>query len=197
METPFVEAPKTATEAEHQDLRLLGVTVFLLSESMLFLMLFVAYITLRLVTVPWLPTGFGGLELVQPAVNTVVLVASSFVIYFAEKALDRHNFTLFRLLLLSTSVMGIFFLAGQAFEWRSLPFGLNAGPFGGTFYLLTGFHGLHVLTGVVLQLVVLARSFVPGLYTAESHFGLSATALFWHFVDVIWLVLFGLLYLWR
>ena len=70
------------------------------------------------------------------------------------------------------------------------------GLVGGTFYLLTGFHGLHVLTGILLQMLMLARSFIPGNYN-KSHFGVSATTLFWHFVDGIWVILFSLLYLWR
>ena len=173
-----------------------GFTVFLLSESMVFLSFFMAYIALRLTTTPWLPPGIPKLEVFKPAINTVVLVSSSFVIYFADRALKRHNLTKFRWLWLLTSLMGTYFLVGQAVEWSHLSFGLTAGLFGTTFYLLTGFHGLHVLAGIFLQLIMLARSFIPGNYN-QGHFGVSATSLFWHFVDVIWLVLFSLLYLWQ
>ncbi|WP_082906484.1 cytochrome c oxidase subunit 3 [Phormidesmis priestleyi] len=92
--------------------------------------------------------------------------------------------------------MGTYFLIGQAIEWQGLPFKLTTGLFGTTFYLLTGFHGLHVFTGIVLQLIMVVRSFIPGNYD-RTHFGVSATSLFWHFVDVIWLILFSLLYLWQ
>jgi cytochrome c oxidase subunit 3 len=64
------------------------------------------------------------------------------------------------------------------------------------FYLLTGFHGLHVLTGVILQTLMLGRSFLPNNYEG-GHFGVMATSLFWHFVDVIWIILFILIYLWQ
>jgi cytochrome c oxidase subunit 3 len=126
----------------------------------------------------------------------VVLVASSFVIYLAERALQRHNLWRYRLLLLVTMAMGTYFLIGQAIEWRGLEFGFTSGAFGGMFYLLTGFHGLHVLTGILLQLIILVRSFIPGNFES-GHFGVNATSLFWHFVDVIWIVLFVLLYIWQ
>lgn len=172
-----------------------GFTVFLLSESMVFISFFVTYILLRLTTQHWLPPGVPRLEVFKPAINTAVLVSSSFVIYFAERALDRRNLSKFRLLWLLTSAMGTYFLVGQAIEWSSLSFGLTTGLFGATFYLLTGFHGLHVLAGILLQLLMLARSFKRGNYN-KNHFGVSATSLFWHFVDVIWLILFSLIYIW-
>jgi cytochrome c oxidase subunit 3 len=173
-----------------------GFTVFLLSESMVFASFFLAYFALRLTTPNWLPPGVSGLEVTRPAINTVVLVSSSFVIVMAERALKRHQLGRFRLLWLLTSAMGLYFLVGQVIEWRSLPFKLTTGLFGTTFYLLTGFHGLHVLAGVLLQLLMFGRSFIPGNYS-RTHFGVSATGLFWHFVDVIWLILFSLLYLWQ
>jgi cytochrome c oxidase subunit 3 len=92
--------------------------------------------------------------------------------------------------------LGAYFLYGQAVEWRGLPFGLQAGTFGATFYLLTGFHGLHVAIGVLLMGLMLVKSFIPANYNGGDE-GVQATSLFWHFVDVIWIILFALLYLWR
>ena len=132
----------------------------------------------------------------EPAINTVVLVASSFVIYFAEVALKRNNLWGFRAFLLATMAMGSYFLLGQAIEWSHLEFGFTDGVYGGMFYLLTGFHGLHVLTGILLQLIIFVRSFHPRNYDT-GHFGVNATSLFWHFVDVIWIVLFILIYIWQ
>lgn len=173
-----------------------GFIVFLLSESVIFLSFFAGYIVYKTTTTDWLPTGVSGLEVRDPAINTVVLVSSSFVIYFAEQALERHNLKQFRLLLFATMAMGTYFLVGQAIEWNSLEFGFTTGVFGGTFYLLTGFHGLHVFTGILLQGIMLGRSFIPGNYD-NSHFGINATSLFWHFVDVIWIILFILIYVWQ
>lgn len=176
--------------------KMFGFIVFLLSESVIFLSFFAGYIVYKTTTPDWLPPGVSGLEIKDPAINTVVLVASSFVIYLAERALLRHNLNQFRLFLLTTMAMGTYFLVGQAIEWHNLAFGFTSGVFGGTFYLLTGFHGLHVLTGIILQTIIFARSFIPGNYDS-SHFGVNATSLFWHFVDVIWIILFVLIYIWQ
>jgi cytochrome c oxidase subunit III len=176
--------------------KMFGFIVFLLSESVIFLSFFAGYIVYKTTTPNWLPVGVAGLDVRDPAINTVVLVSSSFVIYFAELALKRQNIKLFRLFLLATMAMGSYFLVGQAIEWSHLEFGFTSGVFGGLFYLLTGFHGLHVLTGILLQLIIFGRSFLPGNYDT-GHFGVDATSLFWHFVDVIWIILFLLIYIWQ
>lgn len=174
-----------------------GFTVFLLSESIVFISFFVTYITLRLTTPTWLPVGVKGPDLsIAVILNSVVLVSSSFFIQAAEGALKRRNLGRFRLLWLTTSAMGIYFLVGEVKEWLGLDFGPSTGLVGSTFYLLTGFHGLHVFSGIVLQMIMVVRSFIPGNYN-KGDFGVSATTLFWHFVDVIWVVLFSLVYLWR
>lgn len=173
-----------------------GFIVFLLSESVIFLSFFAGYIIYKTTADPWYPPGVTGLETHDPAINTVVLVSSSFVIYVAERYLHDQKLWGFRLFLLITMAMGSYFLYGQAVEWGGLPFSYQAGLFGGMFYLLTGFHGLHVLTGILLQSLMLVRSFVPGNYT-NGFFGVEATSLFWHFVDVIWIVLFVLIYVWQ
>ncbi|MGV2830431.1 cytochrome c oxidase subunit 3 [Myxosarcina sp. GI1(2024)] len=176
---------------------LFGFTIFLLSESMVFVSFFVTYIILRLTTANWLPAGVTGPELSTAVIiNTIVLLSSSLVIFFAERALKRHNLWLFRLLWLGTSVMGAYFLAGTFREWRSLDFALSTGLVGGTFYLLTGFHALHIIVGICLQMLMQIRSFVPGNYN-RGHYGVTAVSLFWHFVDGIWVILFSLLYLWQ
>ena len=181
---------------DHHGKSLFGMTIFLLSESMIFVSFFATYVILRLESVDWFPPGITGPE-ASPSVilHTVVLVSSSFVIYFAERSLKRRKLTQFRLLWLLTSAMGIYFLIGEWQEWQGLDFGLDTGLMGGTFYILTGFHGLHVATGVLLQMIMLGRSFLSHNYE-DGHFGVTAAALFWHFVDVIWLVLFSLIYLW-
>lgn len=173
-----------------------GFIVFLLSESVIFLSFFTGYIIYKTTTLEWYPPGVTGLETQDPLVNTIVLVSSSFVIYVAERFLHDKKLWGFRLFLVATMAMGSYFLYGQAVEWNGLAFGLTSGLFGGTFYLLTGFHGLHVLTGILLQGLMLVRSFVPGNYDG-GFFGVEATSLFWHFVDVIWIILFILIYIWQ
>ncbi|QDL06774.1 heme-copper oxidase subunit III [Brasilonema octagenarum UFV-E1] len=172
-----------------------GFPIFLLSESIIFVSFFVTYALLRWKNSTWFPPGVSGLDIPRAAINTVILVSSSIVLYFAERAIARHKLVKFRRLWLLTAALGVIFLIGQVIEWRNMPFGLDAGLAGATFYLLTGFHGMHVFTGVVLLLYMYGRSLVPGNYNA-GHQGVSAVSLFWHFVDVIWIILFMLLYIW-
>jgi cytochrome c oxidase subunit 3 len=193
---PILEVAHESTHHDHPDNRMFGFVVFLLSESVIFLSFFVAYIVYKTTALNWLPIGVTGLEIKDPAINTVVLVSSSLTIYLAEKFLHKNNLWGFRAFWLLTIAMGSYFLYGQAVEWSGLAFGFGDGVFGGSFYLLTGFHGLHVLTGVLLQLIMLVRSFLPNNY-AKGEFGVESTSLFWHFVDVIWIALFILIYVWQ
>ncbi|NJK33985.1 MAG: heme-copper oxidase subunit III [Oscillatoriales cyanobacterium SM2_2_1] len=179
----------------HPDLRLFGLIVFLMSEGMLFVGLFAAYLTFRAVATEWPPEGTPELELLLPGVNTVILMSSSFVIHQADEAIKENKLAAVRGWFLATFVMGAIFIAGQVYEYAHLEFGLTSHLFGSTFYILTGFHGLHVLIGLTLIAAVLGRSLKPGHYRAESHFGIAAASIYWHFVDIIWIVLFVLLYL--
>jgi cytochrome c oxidase subunit 3 len=173
-----------------------GFIVFLLSESVIFLSFFVGYTIFKTTTTDWYPEGVTGLETREPLINTIVLISSSFVIYVAERYLHDKKLWGFRIFLLATMAMGGYFLFGQAVEWSGLPFKFQDGLFGGMFYLLTGFHGLHVLTGILLQGLMLGRSLIPNNYD-NGYFGVEATSLFWHFVDVIWIVLYTLIYVWQ
>lgn len=198
MERPInsrTSLPGKLNSVPNQDNLAFGFPVFLLSESIIFVSFFVTYALLRWKNPTWFPPGVSGLDIPRAAINTVILVSSSIVIYFAERALDRRKLVKFRRLWLLTAALGVIFLIGQVIEWRNMPFGLNAGLAGATFYLITGFHGLHVFTGVVLLLYMYFRSLVPGNYNA-GHQGVSAVSLFWHFIDVIWIILFLLLYIW-
>jgi cytochrome c oxidase subunit 3 len=173
-----------------------GVTVFLLSESIVFLSFIFTYSALKATNAHWLPTGVKGPELSTfIIINTVVLLSSSGVIQLAERSLKKEKLNRFRLLWLLTAIMGTYFLVGQGLEWSHNEFGLRGSVGGGAFYVLTGFHGLHVLVGVLLQLAMLSRSFVPDNYE-NGHFGVNATTLFWHFVDAIWVILFTIIYVW-
>ncbi len=188
------EALQHHEEHEHGDMRLFGFTIFLISETMLFLGLFSALLTYRSVAPVWPPAGTPELEKLLPAINTVILIASSLVIHQASDAIKKNNLKAVRQSFLITLLMGATFLGGQLWEYAHLSFGLKSGIFGSTFYVLTGFHGLHVFVGLLLMATVMFRSMKPKHYTAESHFGIEATSLYWHFVDVVWIFLFMLLY---
>lgn len=198
---PTVQADHSGHSAHgehgsHPNFTLTGFVIFLLSESVIFLAFFSGYAVLKLGSTDWLPAGMEGLEWQTPLVNSVVLVSSSGTIALAEWFKHRGSLWGFRSFWLLTMAMGAYFLWGQAQEWQSLSFGFTDGTFGGTFYLLTGFHGLHVATGILLMALMLVKSFVPRNYEGGEQ-GVVATSLFWHFVDVIWILLFLLLYVWR
>ena len=180
----------------HASYNLTGFIIFLCSESVIFLAFFAGYITFKLSSPLWLPPGVEGLELREPLINTVILVSSSFVAWLAERQLQRGRLWAFRAWWLLTMAMGAYFVVGQAIEWMHLPFGITNGVYGGIFYLLTGFHGLHVITGVLLMGLMLIRSFRAGNYD-QGEAGVVSVSLFWHFVDVIWIVLFLLIYVWQ
>ena len=181
---------------KHDGHNLTGFIIFLCSESIIFLAFFSGFSLLKITSPEWLPNGVEGLETRLPLINTVILVSSSFVAYFAERYLHKENLLGFRALWLLTMAMGGYFVYGQYVEWSNLPFGLTSGVFGGTFYLLTGFHGLHVITGILLMSLMLYRSFLPNNY-AKGEMGVTSVSLFWHFVDVIWIILYLLIYVWQ
>ncbi len=184
-----------AHHEEHPDLRIFGLIVFLFAEGMIFMGLFIAYLTFRLMAPSWPPEGTERLELLLPGINTVILISSSFVIHQADSAIKKNNVSGLRLWFAATTVMGAIFLAGQLYEYFHLGFGLKTNIFASTFFVLTGFHGLHVTFGLLLMMAVLWRSLKKDHYNSEHHFGVEAAEIYWHFVDVVWIVLFLLLYI--
>ncbi|MCT0224082.1 heme-copper oxidase subunit III [Synechococcus sp. CS-1328] len=191
--TTSLAQPVEAVEHGHGDFRMFGLLLFLVADGMTFAGFFAAYLTFRAVN-PLPPGSNYELELLLPSLNTVLLVVSSFTFHRGGKQLLAGNRSGCRPWLLLTAALGSAFLAGQMVEYFSLPFGLTENLFASTFYALTGFHGLHVTLGVICILVVWFQTRDQGRVTASEPFGLEAAELYWHFVDVIWLVLFGLLY---
>lgn len=179
----------------HPDYRMIGLYIFLVSDSMTFLGFFAALLIYRATMPIWPPEGTPELELLIPIINTAILVSSSFVMHEGQKALKNNDVQGLQKWFAITAVMGALFLAGQGYEYFHAEFGLTTNLFSSCFFVLTGFHGLHVMTGVLLILAVLWRSRQGGHYSSSSHFGVEAAEIYWHFVDVIWLVLFVLVYL--
>ena len=179
----------------HPDYRMIGLYIFLVSDSMTFLGFFAALLIYRAIMPVWPPEGMPEFELLVPIINTSILVASSFVMHEGQKAIKSNDVKGLQKWFGITAAMGAVFLAGQAYEYFNAEFGLTSNLLASCFYVLTGFHGLHVLTGVLLILSVIWRSREAGHYSSSSHFGVEAAEIYWHFVDVIWLVLFILVYL--
>ena len=132
-----------------------------------------------------------------PALNTAILLTSGVTLTIAHHGLKAGHRGVLKLWLFLTIVLGFTFLGFQAFEYHhaytEAGLKLSSGVYGSTFYMLTGFHGLHVTIGAIMLTVMLYRVF-RGHFTAEHHFAFEASSWYWHFVDVVWLLLFVLVY---
>ena len=135
-----------------------------------------------------------------PTINTALLLTSGVTLTIAHHALKDNRRGALKFWLLMTVLLGAIFLVLQAYEYMhaydDLGLRLDSGVYGNTFYLLTGFHGLHVTIGALILLVMLLRIVIKDHFTAEHHFGFQAAAWYWHFVDVVWLFLFAAVYVW-
>jgi cytochrome c oxidase subunit III len=174
---------------------LLAVKLAILSEVMLFGALFAAYFVIRGESPGWPPSGrLERPELVLPAFNTLLLVTSSVTMQMAVRSARAGGRSRLLRWLGLTLLLGGVFIGIQGYEFSTNGFGLDAGTFGSTFYILTGFHGAHVLAGAALIGVVANRARL-GLVSAEHHTAVEAVSYYWHFVDVVWIFLFSTLYL--
>ena len=170
-----------------------GVVVWLASEVMFFGGLFAAWFVLKAHNEPnWPPPG-EELEVLRTAVFTVVLLLSSLTVHQAVAAAERGDRRTSLRWLALTIVMGASFLTNEVLEWISLPFGFDASAFSTIYYLLTGFHGAHVLGGLVLMGSVAWVVFSKAS-RAPSHEAMRCVGYYWHFVDVVWAVLFLVVY---
>jgi cytochrome c oxidase subunit III len=176
----------------------LGMILFIASEVMFFAGLFAAYFSLRSNAPVWPPAGNAEFDLrahiALPAVLTLMLITSSVTCQIGIWAIRRGDRTGLLRAFTVTIVLGILFLAGQLYDYSQLGFGVNDGVFGSTFYTLTGFHGAHVFAGVLMLGVILYRG-AAGQFSGRHHDAVEATSLYWHFVDVVWICLFTLLYI--
>jgi cytochrome c oxidase subunit 3 len=182
---------------------ILGMILFICSEVMFFAGLFAAYFNVRANAPTWPPLIPGTeehfhvemLPLVLPA--TILLVTSSFTCQLAVNGIRRDDRTAFLRSIAVTLILGVVFLVMQGTDYSLLyseGVTLDAGTFGTTYFTLTGFHGAHVLGGVVMLSVVLYRG-MAGQFSSRHHDAVEATSLYWHFVDVVWIVLFSTLYI--
>jgi cytochrome c oxidase subunit 3 len=178
---------------------LLGMLLFITSEVMFFAGLFAAYFNVRANAPVWPPVEFADKLHVLPFVGpaTVLLILSSFTCQVGVWAIRRNDRKGLARAIAVTVVLGATFLVMQAIDYAAL-YGegvrLDSGTFGTTYYTLTGFHGAHVLGGVLMLTVVLYRS-MAGQFSSRHHDMVEASSMYWHFVDVVWILLFSILYL--
>ena len=172
--------------------------IFLASEVMFFGSLFATFFYLVASHSNWPPGGFTPVEpWPVPFFNTIVLLSSGGTMAVSHLAIQVGNRRRFLLWLVITIVLGTLFELGQAYEFlRADVFRtFTANEFATAFFTMTGFHGLHVLGGLIFLVVILARA-LNGQFSAQHHVGVAAASIYWHFVDGVWVFLYGVLYLW-
>jgi cytochrome c oxidase subunit 3 len=172
---------------------LLAVKLGIVSEAMLFGALFAAYFVIRSESGGWPPAGQVRPDLILPALNTLLLLASSVTMQWAVRAIRRGGLAPMRLAVRLTLLLGSVFIVLQGYEFATNGFGLDAGTFGSTFYVLTGFHAAHILAGLGLMAIIATRA-RRGLISAEHNTVVEATSYYWHFVVAAGVFLFSTLY---
>jgi len=187
--------PPAAHASSRVDSRILGMLMFIGSEIMLFGSFFTAYFFVRVVNNPphWPPVGYH-LPVFVAGVNTLILVTSSFTMHWALSSIKKGNRAGLQAGLVLTFLMGFTFLFTQITEYARIGFAPHDNAFTTIFFCLTGLHGAHVFVGLTLLMVATVRAF-RGHYTAEQHYGVELPGIYWHFVDVMWIVVYTTVYL--
>jgi cytochrome c oxidase subunit I len=190
---------RTQSEAPTMPGPVMGILTFISSEAFFFGALIVAFILYRTRS----PSGPGPADLLDSIPRTLVfslaLFASSATVWFAQRRLLRGDYAGFRAWLLATIALGSIFLFGQATEYQSLyaeGITIDRNLFTSAFFTLTGFHGLHVLLGLVALAVVAGLAFAGDFRGGSHHAAVEAVSIYWHFVDGVWVVVLSLVYLW-
>jgi heme/copper-type cytochrome/quinol oxidase subunit 3 len=179
------------------DSRKISMWVFLASDCMFFGSLISAYMVSKNRSV----TGPYPEELINipfTSVSSFVLLMSSLAMVLALAGIQRGNVRLFRIWTVATGVLGLIFLGGQIYEFYEFNhegLSLSQNLFGSSFFTLTGFHGTHVAIGVIMLFSLFLASFKPGLVTKQNSLNVEIVGLYWHFVDIVWIVIFTLVYL--
>jgi cytochrome c oxidase subunit 3 len=185
--------PPPAHRSSRVEAPLLGMLLFIISEVMIFGAFFTAYFFIRIAEgEPW-PAPGTHLPVPVAFVNTLILVSSSFTLHWAEQSIKRGNRFGLKAGMLTTFLLGCTFLFIQINEYANLGFAPQDHAQQTIFYSLTGLHGAHVFIGLLILLSVTVRAF-RGHYSPESHRGVDVPGIYWHFVDIMWIVVFTAVY---
>jgi cytochrome c oxidase subunit 3 len=177
-----------------------GTIIWLSSELMFFAALFAMYFTLRSVNPEVWAEETTLLNVPFASVNTTILVLSSVTCQLGVFAAERGNVKLLRRWFIITFIMGAIFVGGQVTEYTELVhegLTLSSSSYGSAFYLTTGFHGLHVTGGLLAFLLVLATTYISKKFTHDHASRAIVVSYYWHFVDVVWIALFAMIYILR
>jgi len=188
------------TRAVQKGLKM-GMILFIVSEVMFFVSFFWAFFHSSLAPVVdiggvWPPRGITPLDAWDiPFLNTIILLTSGVTCTWAHHAIlaGARQQAIFSLVF--TLILGVTFTGFQVVEYLEAPFSINSGVYGSTFFMATGFHGFHILIGSVFLLVCLIRV-IKNHFNKFHHLGFECAAMYWHFVDVVWLILFAAIYCW-
>jgi cytochrome c oxidase subunit III len=189
--------PPEANQSSRIDKQTLGILLFIISEVMLFGAFFASYFFLRVVVNPavWPPKPFE-LPVAIAGMNTAILVSSSFTVHYALEAIRKGNRQGMKLGLVLTWLLGLTFLFVQINEYVHLGFSARTESFGTIFYSLTGLHGAHVFVGLMLLTFATIRAFRGHFGNdADSHRGVEIPGIYWHFVDIMWIIVFATVYI--
>ena len=186
--------PPEAHKSSRVEAPLLGMLLFIISEVMIFGAFFTAYFFIRVAQGdPWpapgttIPVGVAGF-------NTAILISSSFTLHWAETSIKRGNRFGFKAGMLTTFLLGCTFLFIQINEYANIGFAPQDHAQQTIFYSLTGLHGAHVFIGLLILLSVTVRAF-RGHYSPDSHRGVDIPGIYWHFVDIMWIVVYTTVYI--
>jgi cytochrome c oxidase subunit 3 len=186
--------PPPAHRSSRVEPQLLGMLLFIISEIMLFGAFFTAYFFIRVVNGDqWFPTQGFKLPVTVAAFNTAVLLSSSFTMHWALTGAKNGNRFAMQSGLFTTFALGATFLFVQVNEYVHIGFAPHDLAQGSVFYGLTGLHGLHVFVGLTLLAMANIRAF-RGHYSPQEHRGVEVPGIYWHFVDVMWIVVFSTVY---
>jgi len=187
----------------------MGMLLFIASEVMFFAVFFGSIFKNKLLPnkalegvwaekiVSWVPESYKHFDPMNiPLMNTFILLLSATTLAWAENALKENNKADLLRGLRYTILLGLTFTCFQIFEYVHAPFRLSEGVFTSDFYIATGFHGVHVVLGTIFLCVCYVRSYLGHFDDGKSHLGLEFASIYWHFVDIVWLLLFVFLYLW-
>nr|AML26800.1 cytochrome c oxidase subunit III [Leiodidae sp. BMNH 1274772] len=178
-----------------------GMILFITSEVFFFISFFWSFFHSSLspsieIGMQWPPMGIITFNPIQiPLLNTLILLTSGLTITWTHHSIIENNYLQSIQSLMITVILGIYFTILQAYEYNESPFTISDSIYGSSFFMATGFHGLHVLIGTSFLLICLIRLWKTH-YSSMHHFGFEAAAWYWHFVDVVWLFLYISIYWW-
>jgi cytochrome c oxidase subunit 3 len=186
--------PPAANRSSRVEAPVLGMLLFIISEVMVFGAFFTAYFFIRVAQgEPW-PAPGTKLPVAVAGVNTLILVSSSFTIHWAQSSIKKGNHFGLKAGMLTTLLLGCTFLFIQINEYANIGFAPQDHAQQTIFYSLTGLHGAHVFIGLLILLSVTVRAF-RGHYSPDSHRGVDIPGIYWHFVDIMWIVVYTTVYI--